>query len=78
MSLRIDSDEVDRLAEKLAAAAHVDKAEAVRMALANELQRREASLPLAVRIKPLLDRIDSYPATGLEADKAFFDSLNDE
>ena len=48
------------------------------MALSNELQRREASLPLAERIKPLLDRIDSYPSTGLEADKAFFDSLNDE
>ena len=78
MSLTIESDEVDWLAERLAAAARVDKVEAVRMALTNELQRREASLSLAERIKPLQDRIDRYPSTGLAADKAFYDSLNDE
>ncbi|WP_375275613.1 type II toxin-antitoxin system VapB family antitoxin [Methylorubrum thiocyanatum] len=78
MSLTIESEEIELLAERLAAVTHVNKAEAVRMALSNELQRREASLPLAERIKPLLDRIDSYPSTGLEADKAFFDSLNDD
>ncbi len=76
MSLTIDSDEIDRLAERLASVARVDKEEAVRMALANELQRREGSL--AERIRPLQDLIASYPDTGLKADKAFYDSLNDE
>ncbi|MER2264944.1 type II toxin-antitoxin system VapB family antitoxin [Methylobacterium oxalidis] len=78
MSLTIESEEVDRLAEQLATAARVDKTEAVRMALVNELQRREASLPLRERVRPLLDRIAAVPDTGLEADKAFFDELSGE
>ncbi|GEP02082.1 type II toxin-antitoxin system VapB family antitoxin [Methylobacterium oxalidis] len=78
MSLTIESEKVDRLAEQLATAARVDKTEAVRMALVNELQRREASLPLRERVRPLLDRIAAVPDTGLEADKAFFDELSGE
>lgn len=79
MSLTIESEEVDRLAEQLATAARVDKTEAVRMALANELRRREASLAeFLERIKPLQERLDAIPSTGLKADKAFYDSLNDE
>jgi len=50
----------------------------VRLALANELERRESCLSLAERLKPLLDRMDAVPRTGLEADKAFYDSLNAE
>ena len=76
MSLTIDSDEIDRLAERLASVARVDKEEAVRMALANELQRREGSL--AERIKPLQDAFAAWPKTGLEADKAFYDELSGE
>lgn len=79
MSLTIESEEVDRLAEQLATAARVDKTEAVRMALVNELQRREASLAeFLEKIRPLQDRIADQPSTGLAADKAFYDSLNDE
>jgi antitoxin VapB len=79
MSLMIDSEEVDRLVEKLASAARVDKTEAVRMALANELQRREASLAeFLEKLRPIQERIAALPDTGLEADKAFYDSLNDE
>jgi antitoxin VapB len=76
MHLNESDEEVDRLAETLASLARVSKAEAVRMALANELQRRQASRPLRERIKPIQDRIASYPSTGLEADKAYFDELN--
>lgn len=76
MPLNIRSDEVNQLADKLASVAHVSKTEAVRLALVNELERRERAMTLAERIKPILDRIASYPDTGLEADKAFYDELS--
>ncbi|GJE59500.1 type II toxin-antitoxin system VapB family antitoxin [Methylobacterium trifolii] len=78
MPLNIRSEAVNRLAEKLASTARVSKTEAVRLALVNELARREGSMSLAERIKPIQDRIASYPDTGLEADKAFFDELSGE
>ena len=79
MPLNIRSEEVNRLAETLASAARVSKTEAVRMALANELQRRDASLTAFMDgIKLIQDRIAAHPQTGLEADKAFFDALSGE
>ena len=56
MPLNIRSEEVNRLADKLASVARVSKTEAVRMALANELERRQRPLSLAERIKPIQDR----------------------
>ncbi len=79
MPLNIRSEEVNRLAETLASAACVSKTEAVRMALANELQRRDASLAeFMAGIKRIQDRIAAHPETGESADKAFFDDLNGE
>ena len=79
MPLNIRSEEVNQLAETLASAARVSKTEAVRMALANELQRRDASLTAFMDgIKQIQDRIAAYPETGAKADKAFFDDLNGE
>lgn len=77
MPLNIRSEEVNRLADKLASLARVSKTEAVRLALANELERRDRAVPLAERLRPLLDEIAAVPRTGLEADKAFYDGLND-
>ena len=78
MPLNIRSEEVNQLAETLASRAGVSKTEAVRIALKNEIARRSRRVPLAERVKPLLDKMDAVPRTGLEADKAFYDSLNDE
>ncbi|WP_449409372.1 type II toxin-antitoxin system VapB family antitoxin [Methylobacterium komagatae] len=78
MPLTIASDEVDQLAEKLASRTGVSKAEAVRVALVNEIDRWDKAVPLAERLRPLLDRLDAVPRTGLKADKAFYDGLNDE
>ena len=78
MPLNIRSEEVNRLADKLASVTRVSKTEAVRIALINELDRQERRQPLAERLKPLLDRIDAVPDTGLGADKAFFDDLSGE
>lgn len=76
MALNIRSEDVNRLAQELAKAKNMNKTDAVRLALQNELRRCENELPLRERIRPIQDRILARPATGLEADKEFFDSLS--
>jgi len=78
MPLNIRSEEVNRLAKKLAVRIGVNKTEAVRRALQNELNRAGESLSLWKRLKPLRAKIAAFPDTGLVADKAFFDELNGE
>jgi len=76
MPLSIRSEEVNRLAQALADRRKVTKTEAVKIALENEMRRVEGQIPLWDRLKPLRDRVASYPATGEIADKAFFDELS--
>lgn len=78
MPLNIRSDEVNRLAARLALRKHVSKTEAVKIALENELRRVEEQIPLWDRLKPLRDKVAAYPDTGLEADKTFYDELSGE
>ncbi|MCJ2082126.1 type II toxin-antitoxin system VapB family antitoxin [Methylobacterium sp. J-090] len=78
MPLNIRSEEVNRLAEKVAALAKVSKTEAVRTALVREVERLERTPSLLERLRPARARIARHPDTGLEADKAFFDDLNGE
>jgi antitoxin VapB len=76
MPLNIRNEEVNRLAEQLAAIKHVTKTDAVMFALKEELRRTVEAIPLMDQIRMLQDRILAYPPTGKEADKAFFDSLS--
>ena len=76
MPLNIRSEAVNQLAERLAARKQVNKTEAVRMALENELHRLDEAVPLRDRLRPLQKRVLSRPPTGLEADKAFYDELS--
>jgi antitoxin VapB len=76
MPLNIRSEEVNRLAEKLAARKQMNKTAAVKLALEHELQRLDEVLPLRERLRPLQDRVMARPATGGEADKAFYDALS--
>jgi antitoxin VapB len=76
MPLNIRSEEVNQLAEKLAARKQVSKTAAVKLALEHELRRIEEVLPLRERLRPLQDRVLARPATGREADKAFYDALS--
>jgi antitoxin VapB len=76
MPLNIRSETVNQLAEKLAARKRVNKTDAVRMALENELRRLDEAVPLRDRLRPLQERVLSRPATGLEADKVFYDELS--
>jgi antitoxin VapB len=77
MPLNIRDETVSRLAERLAARQHLTKTDAVKQALQNELQRLDAAVPLRERLRPLQQRVLARPATGLEADKAFYDALSE-
>ncbi|HEV2099333.1 MAG TPA: type II toxin-antitoxin system VapB family antitoxin [Stellaceae bacterium] len=76
MPLNIRSEIVNQLADRVAARRHVSKTEAVRIALENELRRLDEAVPLRERLRPLQERVLSQPATGLEADKTFYDELS--
>ena len=79
MPLNIRDEAVNQLAEQLASTARVNKTEAVRMALTNELARQEESREaFRAKIKVLQDRVAAWPDTGLKADKAFYDSLYED
>ena len=78
MALNIRRDEVNQLAEKLAARKGINKTEAVKLALENELQRLEQAIPLRERLRPIQERVLARPATGDLADKAFYDDLSNE
>ena len=76
--LQIRSDYVNKMAERLAGLKRLTKTDAVKLALENELRRIEEEKPLLERLSPIMDRIAARPATGLMADKAFYDDLSGE
>ncbi|HEX5326815.1 MAG TPA: type II toxin-antitoxin system VapB family antitoxin [Acetobacteraceae bacterium] len=76
MALNIRSEDVNRLAEKLAARTRMTKTDAVKLALENELRRIEQAVPLRERLRPLQERVLARPATVRQADKAFYDELS--
>lgn len=77
MALHIRDAETDRLVRLLAERKGVPLTEAVKVAVRNELERDERQPGLWERLKPLHARVAARPSTGLEADKAFFDALNE-
>lgn len=76
MPLNIRNEEVNQLAEELARRKRVNKTDAVKLALRNELRRIDEAVPLRERLRPLQERILARPSTNLEADKAFYDDLS--
>jgi antitoxin VapB len=76
--LNIRSEEVNILAQQLASLKKVSKTEAVRQALQEAVTRENDNVPFMDRIKEIQDRVAARGRSGLEADKAFYDSLNDE
>jgi antitoxin VapB len=74
--LNIRSEEVNLLAEKLATRKHMNKTDAVKLALENELRRLDEAIPLRERVRPIQLRVLARPKTGLEADKTFYDELS--
>ena len=78
MACHVRDPETDRLVRELAAQEGVGLTDAVRLAVREKLESAKQAPSLWEKIQPLLDEVARYPETGLEADKAFYDSLNDE
>ena len=78
MPLNIRSEKVNQLAEILATRKRINKTDAVKQALENELRRLDQALPLRERLRSLQDRVMARPATGMEEDKTFYDDLSGE
>jgi antitoxin VapB len=79
MPLNIRSEAVNELAGRLASQWGVSKTEAVRLALAKALEPGNRSPDdFTRRIEQIQNAYAARPASGLKADKAFYDSLNDE
>ena len=78
MPLNIRNEEVNVLAERLATRKHISKTAAVKLALENELRLVDDQPSVQARVRAIQDEFLSYAPTGLAADKAFYDSLNDE
>jgi len=78
MALHIRDEETDRLVRALADSRGIPLTEAIKVAVRNELQRDAEKPSLWERLKPLHERVAARGTTGLEADKAFYDSLYDE
>ena len=76
MPLNIRNETVNQLAETLAARNRITKTEAVRAAFENELRRLDEAIPLCDRLRPIQNRVLRRPATGLDADKAFYDEVS--
>jgi antitoxin VapB len=78
MPLNIRDEEVNQLAKRLAARKGLNKTDAVRAALENELRRLDEAVPLRERVRAIQQRMQKQPATGLAADKSFYDDLSGE
>jgi antitoxin VapB len=76
MAFHVRDLETDALVRELARKRGIGLTEAVKMAVRNELQREKDAVPLRQRIATLRAEVLKRPATGLEADKAFFDDLS--
>jgi antitoxin VapB len=75
MAFHVRDPETDALVRKLARERGVGITEAVKLAVGAELDRSEKP-PLRDRIRAIQDEVQSWPSTGLKADKAFFDELS--
>ena len=76
MPLNIRSEQVNQLAQTLAERTRMSKTDAVKVALENELRRLDQKTPLRELLRPLQARVLARPATGQDADKAFYDELS--
>ncbi|MGQ7793732.1 type II toxin-antitoxin system VapB family antitoxin [Faunimonas sp. B44] len=77
MAIHVRDPETDSLVRRLARRKGVGLTDAIREAVANELEREEKALSLWDRTADIRADIASWPRTGLQADKAFYDSLYD-
>jgi antitoxin VapB len=68
--------ETDALVRKLAAKSGMGLTEAVKIAVAHELARLDAEIPLTERVARLRKRVLPHLTTPEQTDKEFFDELS--
>ncbi len=78
MAFHVRDPETDRLVRELARKRGIGLTEAIRQAIATELEREARRTSLWERIGDIQDEIASHPKTGREADKAFYDWLSSD
>ena len=75
MTIYVKDPKTDKAIRRLAKLRGTTLTEAIRIAVEKELAKEPKP---KINIDDLIARVASWPNTGLKADKAFFDSLNDE
>lgn len=78
MAFSVRDPETDQAVRTLARIKGKGLTETIREAVKTEMERTLDAKPLIERIDLVTERYRSFPRTGLLADKAFYDSLNDE
>ena len=79
MAFHVRDPETDTLVREFARQRAVGLTEAVKLAVSEALDRRAAERErISAAIREIQDEVASWPRSGLQADKAFYDSLNDE
>lgn len=78
MALSIRDERTEAAVRELAGLKGQGLTETIRGAVEDELERARQAVPFMERIKALQDEFAKYPKTGLKADKAFYDQLNDD
>lgn len=76
MAFYVKDEATDAAVRKLAKLTNKSLTETIREAVESEYARQRRTTPLAERLQPLVERYRRYPATGKDADKAFFDALS--
>ncbi len=76
MTFYVKDPATDKAVRRLAKLKGKTLTETIREAVEKEYRDAKAIPSLRERIKPIQDRIAARPATGLEADKAFYDDLS--
>jgi antitoxin VapB len=78
MAFHVRDPEADALVRTLARNSGLGITEAIKVAVREKIERDRQAKPLIERIHEFQKKVLSRPATGLEADKSFYDSLSDE
>lgn len=78
MAFHVRDPEADALVRALARDSGLGITEAIKVAVREKIERDRQAKPLIERIHEFQKKVLSRPPTGLEADKAFYDSLSDE
>ena len=78
MAFHVRDPKTDSLVRELARKRGLGLTEAIKLAVANELQREDDEKPFMEMVRDFQEEVASWGRTGLKADKAFFDALSGE